>query len=108
MKAMIPLATIKNKIYSLVETKMTFDYTSAQDMDLLSLAKKQHPMVEHLIDQITVLFPKVMAAIEERKLRVTNVYLTILQSVNQKRDIITTRISGALSGTLSLVPGQSL
>ena len=40
-----------------------------------------------------------MAAIEERKLSVTNGYLTILQSVEQKRNIITTRISGALSGT---------
>ena len=98
MKRLMPLAEIENKIIHLVETKMYFDLSS-QDIDILSLAKKQHPFVEHLIDHITVLFPKIMAAIEERKLRVTNGYLTILQSVEQKRNIITTRISGALSGS---------
>ena len=100
MKVLIPISEIKNKIINLVESKMSFDFSSSQDMaEILSLAKKQHPMVEHLIDHITALFPKIMAAIEERKLSVTNGYLTILQSVEQKRNIITTRISGALSGT---------
>lgn len=101
MKVLMPLAEIKNKIVQLVETKMSFDFSSSQvDIaEILFKAKKQHPIMEHLIDHITSLFPKIMAAIEERKLSVTNGYLTILQSVEEKRNIITTRISGALSGT---------
>ena len=84
----------KGKILSLFEIAHEMN-----DEDLLTFAKKQHPMIEKLIDNVSIMCPKIMAAVEKRKLSVSKSYFSVIQSVAEQSHLITTRVTAALGGS---------
>jgi hypothetical protein len=92
--ATAPVAYVKETITKFVE--MTAEWT---EEDLVTFAKGQHPAVAQLIDQSTALFPTLLAKVEEHKVSVTKGYMSAVESVTERSNLITTRVTGALKGT---------